>query len=94
MRSITLNSHVGPDGLLKLDIPTDLSDVDVEVVVIVQPSDPSGVDGRAWPTNFFEQTYGLYRDHPLVREPQGEYEVRDVTSKSTPCGTPFARSGR
>lgn len=77
MQSITLNSHVGPDGMLKLDIPTDLSDVDVEVVVIVQPSEPREVNGRSWPTNFFEQTYGLYRDHPLVREPQGEYGVRD-----------------
>ena len=30
-----------------------------------------------WPPGFFEETYGSFSDQPLVREPQGEYEVRE-----------------
>lgn len=30
-----------------------------------------------WPPDFFEQTFGSFRDAPLVREPQGEYEIRN-----------------
>ncbi|MFN6514613.1 MAG: type II toxin-antitoxin system ParD family antitoxin [Nostoc sp. CreGUA01] len=30
-----------------------------------------------WPPSFFEQTAGCLQDDPLVRYPQGEYEVRE-----------------
>ncbi|MEN2383759.1 MAG: type II toxin-antitoxin system ParD family antitoxin [Gloeotrichia echinulata IR180] len=30
-----------------------------------------------WPAGFFEQTAGCLQDDPLVRYPQGEYEVRE-----------------
>jgi len=30
-----------------------------------------------WPPGFFRETFGAFRDEPLVREPQGTYEVRD-----------------
>lgn len=30
-----------------------------------------------WPPGFFAETYGSLRDVPLVREEQGDYEVRD-----------------
>ena len=30
-----------------------------------------------WPPGFFEETFGAFRDEPLVREPQGTYVVRD-----------------
>jgi hypothetical protein len=30
-----------------------------------------------WPPNFFAKTFGSLRDTNLVREPEGEYEIRD-----------------
>ena len=78
MQSITQNSRVGRDGILKLSVPVGLSDVEVEVMIIIQPitqSEPP--DGLGWPPAFFERTFGCLRDEPLVREPQGEYEIRD-----------------
>lgn len=36
---------------------------------------PPGIN--IWPPGFFAETYGILRDEPLVREPQGEYEVRE-----------------
>ncbi|WP_414543858.1 MULTISPECIES: ribbon-helix-helix domain-containing protein [Nostocaceae] len=34
-------------------------------------------DELGWPPGFFEQTAGCLQDDPLVRYPQGEYEVRE-----------------
>lgn len=31
-----------------------------------------------WPPGFFEQTAGCLQDDPLVRYPQGEYELREL----------------
>jgi hypothetical protein len=30
-----------------------------------------------WPQGFFESTAGAWAGEPLVREPQGDYEIRD-----------------
>lgn len=76
METITLHSRVGADGLLKLQVPVKLTNTDLEVVLIVQPVASAGSE-LGWPPGFFEQTYGSFRDQPLVREAQGEYEIRD-----------------
>lgn len=74
MQSIKLRSHVGQDGILKLEVPLGLSEMDLEVVVVVQPVAKTQT---GWPPGFFEQTAGAWAGEPLVREPQGEYETRD-----------------
>ena len=76
METITLHSRVGADGLLKLQVPLNLTNTELEVVLIVQPV-ASVAESLGWPQGFFEQTYGSFRDQPLVRESQGEYEVRE-----------------
>ena len=59
-----------------------------EVIVIVekaasvesesmQPVNATKQEDLGWPPGFFERTFGCWRDEPLVREPQGEYETRD-----------------
>jgi hypothetical protein len=66
------------DGVLKLEVPVQAKDADIDVVLIVQSTPVADqANDRGWPPNFFEQTFGILRDAPLVREPQGEYEVRD-----------------
>jgi hypothetical protein len=76
METITLHSHVGADGLLKLQVPVKMTNTDLEVVLIMQPVTAAG-ENLGWPPGFFEQTYGSFRDQPVMREPQGEYEVRE-----------------
>ena len=80
MQSIKLQSHVGSDGILKLEIPLGLTDADLEVLVVVQPlvsTIATTSEDLGWPPGFFEETFGSLKDELLVREPQGEYETRD-----------------
>jgi hypothetical protein len=37
MQRITLNSRVGQDGILHLDIPVDVTNADLTITVILQP---------------------------------------------------------
>ena len=41
MQIITLHSHVGEDGIMHLQVPVGETDVDLEVVVIIQPLTPA-----------------------------------------------------
>jgi len=40
-------------------------------------SAPAGDIDSDWPPDFFETTAGAWAGEPMVREPQGDYEVRD-----------------
>lgn len=81
MKSMQLTSRVGKDGILKIQMPVDITDQEVDVVVVVQPRlkfEP-GVDmleARGWPPGFFEKTAGAWQGDPLTRPPQGKYEIR------------------
>lgn len=80
MQSVTVRSHIGADGILNLQIPVELKDVDVEVVVTMRPLEIDEIEALAqsngWPLGFFTQTMGKWEGEPLVREHQGEYEER------------------
>jgi hypothetical protein len=77
METITVQSHVGEDGVLKLQIPLLVTNMDLEVVLMVQPLTRVSTPSRAWPEGFFEVVAGGWQGKPLVREPQGDYETRD-----------------
>ena len=79
MQTITILSHTDANGALTLHLDTNLSDANVEVTVIVQPShaEALSIGTDDWPPGFFEETFGAFRDTPLVREDQGTYEIRD-----------------
>ncbi|MBI3944588.1 MAG: hypothetical protein HY321_01590 [Armatimonadetes bacterium] len=81
MEAIKLRSHVGPDGILRVDVPVGIADTDLEVLVVDQPV---GLNGKAltpeelgWSPGFFEKTNGCLRDTPIERPPQGEFEERE-----------------
>jgi hypothetical protein len=67
MQTIKLDAKVGEDGILKLELPVDVANVDVEVVVVIQSKAK-----RAWPPGYFERTAGSLADNPIERPPQGE----------------------
>lgn len=72
MQAIKLDTRVGHDGILKLEIPVEVTDADVEVIVVINRKQK-----RGWPPGFFERTAGALADDPLERPPQGNYEERD-----------------
>ncbi len=67
MQTITLKAHTDYDCKLKLEIPTNLADHEVEVVLIVQPIKTVPVDAMGYPIGYFEETYGSFADEPLER---------------------------
>lgn len=77
MQSITLRSHVGPDGILHLDVPVGVHDAELEVTVTVQPVD-STPQGKGWPPDFFEETFGSFKDDPLVIDSEGVEEEDEL----------------
>ncbi|AUT04484.1 hypothetical protein CLI64_24345 [Nostoc sp. CENA543] len=78
MQTITLNSHVGQDGILHLDIPVDVTNTDLTITVILQPATDSQQgktsQGKGWPANFFEETSGCLKDTPLMIDSEGVFD--------------------
>ncbi|HYW21598.1 MAG TPA: hypothetical protein VE956_20305 [Nodularia sp. (in: cyanobacteria)] len=81
---IKINSYVGKDGMLHLDIPVDMQETELEVTVTVKPVQKAidllakkEVNKLEW-HNFINMTYGCLADDPIVRHPQGEYEERET----------------
>ncbi len=79
MQSVKLQSHVGQDGILRLELPLNLANTEVELFIVFQPIFPKQQPPEAlgWPSDFFEKTFGSFKDEPLERPPQGEFEIRN-----------------
>ncbi|NJM74820.1 MAG: hypothetical protein HC852_02440 [Acaryochloridaceae cyanobacterium RU_4_10] len=63
MHSVTLRSHVGSDGILKLEVPG-VRDVEVEVTVTVKL--PILESRQGWQPGFFEELVGSWEGE-LIR---------------------------
>ncbi len=72
MQSIKVRQHIGQDGVLHLEIPTEVKDGDVEVVVVYQPIPKP--EKRQWSADFLS-TFGAWEGE-LVRAPQEEQPER------------------
>ena len=83
METLTVKSHVGKDGVLKLELPVHSVDVDVDVVVVVSPvhegvvNKNEGPAAGKWLRAHVHKTHGSIKDPTFVRPPQGEYEKRE-----------------
>ncbi len=81
MTSIGLKTRVGTDGILRLEIPLETREAELEVLVVVQPLEGAVRDEAAdrddWPSYFLEEIAGGWQGDTLVRPEQGEYEIRD-----------------
>jgi hypothetical protein len=69
MQTIKLDAHVGPDGLLKLELPVGFGDEDVEVLVVIQSKGK-----RTTPQIAFDQPERSRGDDLGSRLSYGEYE--------------------
>ena len=63
MHSITLKSHIGSDGLLKVYL-SDMRNTDIEVVIVYQTSQPKEVKAIN-----LSQFYGCIQDDSFFRHP-------------------------
>ncbi len=71
MQNITLRSRVGTDGRLQLDIPTRLTDTELEVIVWLRPVKVSGRGNQ--------ETFSAWWAKQLSAVPQHkEYLERDL----------------
>lgn len=73
MQSIQLTTHIGEDGILKVEMPSEMKDTDLEIMIIFQPVPKK----QGWQPGFFEEVIGGWEGEPLARGEQGDYEVRE-----------------
>lgn len=74
METIKLMTRVGADGVLKVETPVGIRNVDCDVVIVytVQPTN----QWEDWAA-FVDATYGSLADDPLVRPEPLPPDVRD-----------------
>jgi len=82
MESIKLQSHVGDDGVLHIQIPVGFKNEDLEVMVIFQPlksgnSHLTTLKSKGWQPGFFEEVIGSWEGEPLERPEQLPFNVRE-----------------
>lgn len=83
MESIRFKTRVGPDGVLRLEVPLPLSSRDLDVVLVYGPTETKTESesvrssaGRGWSEDFFTEVAGGWKGETLVRPPQGSFESR------------------
>lgn len=74
METLRFKTHIGSDGVLKLEMPVGVADVDAEVVVVYTVQPKSAVED--WET-FVNRTYGILADDPIERPAELPPDVRD-----------------
>ncbi|MBK8136617.1 MAG: hypothetical protein IPK52_12380 [Chloroflexi bacterium] len=74
METIRLTTHIGSDGVLKVETLVGVADVDADVVLIYSVQRP--VPSDDW-TAFVNATYGSLADDPIERPDELPMDVRD-----------------
>ncbi|WP_299410845.1 hypothetical protein [Acaryochloris sp. IP29b_bin.148] len=72
MESIKIRQRVGQDGILHLEIPIGLTDLDIEAMVIYQPVQAEITVGLS-----LENLYGICADDPINIDNEGISSVLD-----------------
>ena len=74
--TIRIQSRVGKDGVLKLEVPLDASDAESDVLVTIERIGRHDEQQTSEWKEFIEQTAGSIQDETFRRHPQGDYEER------------------
>lgn len=72
MESIKIRQRVGQDGILHLEIPVGLKELDIEVMVIYQPVQADTIVDLS-----LENLYGICTDDPINIDDEGISEAPD-----------------
>lgn len=81
MQSIQLKTHIDSDGILRVQMPPEFKNRDLEAILIfellAEKEAIATPKASGWQPGFFEEVVGGWVGEPLVREKQGDYEVRE-----------------
>jgi hypothetical protein len=77
MQTLTLKARADKDGILRLEIPTDQADQELEIVLVMQTIVDEPVDAMGYPIGYFDETYGSFADDPIERNQPLHPDVRD-----------------
>ena len=72
IETIQLKVHIGADGILRIELPVGVANVDLDVVVVYNIKQ----DQAEWEA-FIDTTYGSLAHDPIERPEQPPYDVRD-----------------
>ena len=73
---ISIRSHVGTDGVLRLEVPTEFSDAELDVTVLLSPAESPDATTTQWQPGFFSEVIGSWEGE-LTRPDQGEVDIRE-----------------
>jgi hypothetical protein len=77
MQTITVRARADHDGVVKLEIPTNLANREIEIVLVMQELASRPVDEMGYPLGYFEETFGSFADEPLERNQPTIPDIRD-----------------
>ncbi|MEO0560467.1 MAG: hypothetical protein AAF125_00030 [Chloroflexota bacterium] len=77
METIKLKVRIGPDGILKIETPTQLRDIETEVVVVLQTATVEPLDANGYPPDYFEAIDAIQADDLIERPEQPSLDVRE-----------------
>lgn len=84
MNSIQIRALVDEEGRVELQLPERLHGKLLDLVVVYEPvlegEQEEAAQPAGWPAGLYEATAGAWQGEPLLREPQDDYEERDVLS--------------
>ena len=76
MNRVTIRSRVNSDGVVRVDVPVGIAEIDREVEVTIEPVAQAAMGQSEW-KEFIAATAGCISDPTFVRHEQGEYEHRE-----------------
>jgi hypothetical protein len=86
MQNIQFRTYIGEDGILKLQLPAQVKNTELEVLVVFQqtstPEKDHTVTDQEWPPDFFEKTWGSCADAPITIDEAGVSTELDDDSYS------------
>ena len=75
MENIQLKTHIGEDGILRVQMPAAVKNTELEVLVVFQPTIAAKQETTArhqgWPPGFFQRTWGSCADAPITIDESG-----------------------
>ena len=81
MKSLQLKSNVGKDGILRLQLPINMPNQEIDIVIVMQAVQKQKEKQyltieKGWPDDFFQNVVGAWTGD-LVRPEQGDFEIRE-----------------
>lgn len=67
MQTRTLKTRTDHNGIIRLEVLTDMVDREMEIVLVMQTVETKEVDAMGYPLGYFERTYGMFADDPIER---------------------------